>query len=410
MLLDRARYVFCIASVAAMLAGCGASQSALSPWVTQGSQSRSPSGALSSSYKVVFSFDNLDGASPYTELTKVGSGFDGTTYSGGSNGEGTIFSVTTSGHQHVLHSFQGTDGANPAGRLHALNGVLYGVTLAGGAHGFGTVFRVAPNGAVHTLYSFKGGLDGANPSGELIVVNGQLFGTTQHGGAGNGTACNNQGCGTVFQMSTSGVKSLVHNFLGGADGAVPEAGLTAVSGTLYGTTFAGGLNNIKSNGGTVFSVLPTGDEHELYAFHGGPHDGFQPAAALTNVNGTLYGTTTAGGRNNNGAIFTITTAGSEQVLHDFKDATKGAQPYAALTNANGALYGTTFAGGSPSNAGTVFSITTAGQWQLIHSFAGGKDGANPRAGLIELKSHLYGTTTSGGTHRPGYGTVFAVAP
>jgi uncharacterized repeat protein (TIGR03803 family) len=410
MLFDRARHAFCISSVAAMLAGCSASQSTLSPWVTQGSQSRSPSSALNSSYKVVFSFDNLDGASPYAELTKVGNGFYGTTYSGGSNGEGTIFSVTTSGHARVLHSFKGTDGANPDGRLHTLNGVLYGVTLQGGAHGFGTVFRVAPNGAVHTLYSFKGGLDGANPSGELIAVNGQLFGTTQHGGAGNGTACNNEGCGTVFEMNTSGVKNLVHNFLGGTDGAVPEAGLTAVSGTLYGTTFAGGLNNVKSNGGTVFSLLPTGDEHVLYPFHGSPNDGFQPAARLTNLNGVLYGTTTAGGRNNNGTIFTITTTGSETVLHDFKDGTKGAQPYAALTYANGALYGTTFAGGSPANAGTVFSITTAGQWHLIHSFAGGKAGASPRAGLIELNGYLYGTTTSGGTHRPGYGTVFAVHP
>ena len=46
----------------------------------------------------------------------------------------------------------------------------------------------------------------------------------------------------------------VYDFKGRPDGAVPVARLTAVNGTLYGTTKDGGARH----SGTVFSVLPNG--------------------------------------------------------------------------------------------------------------------------------------------------------
>jgi hypothetical protein len=50
--------------------------------------------------------------------------------------------------------------------------------------------------------------------------------------------------------------------------------------------------------------------------------------------------------------------------------------------------------------------------QVLHSFAGGFDGAHPKANLIDVNGTLYGTTTyvqnrNGGT---GSGTVFALTP
>ncbi|MGB8965119.1 MAG: hypothetical protein WCB99_05720 [Candidatus Cybelea sp.] len=45
---------------------------------------------------------------------------------------------------------------------------------------------------------------------------------------------------------------------------------------------------------------------------------------------------------------------------------------------------------------------------MLHSFGDGTDGAQPFAGLVDVKGTLYGTTAQGGTY--GYGTVFALTP
>jgi hypothetical protein len=48
------------------------------------------------------------------------------------------------------------------------------------------------------------------------------------------------------------------------------------------------------------------------------------------------------------------------------------------------------------SCGTVFSITTGGTEKVLHSFGSGGDGAWPEASLIEAKGKLYGTTLFGG--------------
>ena len=61
-----------------------------------------------------------------------------------------------------------------------------------------------------------------------------------------------------------------------------------------------------------------------------------------------------------------------------------------------------------SHDGTVFKVTLSGDELTLYNFEGGKDGANPVAGLTDLKGVLYGTTSGGGSS--GYGTVFRIAP
>jgi uncharacterized repeat protein (TIGR03803 family) len=182
----------------------------------------------------------------------------GTTTEGGSRGFGTVFSVSTSGKEHVIYSFQGdADGAAPWGDLIELNGALYGTTQDGGLSssatcGCGTVFAVSPSGAEHVIYRFKSGTDGANPLAGLTAVAGTLYGTTTLGGL--------YGHGTVFEVSTSGTEQVVHNFKGGKDGADPQVGLTYANGSLYGATFMGGGAHkpcISTNGcGTIFELTP----------------------------------------------------------------------------------------------------------------------------------------------------------
>src|SRR5579862_2317947 len=107
-----------------------------------------------------------------------------------------------------------------------------------------------------------------------------------------------------------------------------------------------------------------------------------------------------------------------QVLYSFKGAPDGANPEMGLTAVEGGLYGTTFNGGTHVS-GTVFRITLEGRERVLYSFKGGSDGANPYARLTRFDGGLYGTTTGGGGtscqvgggygYGSGCGTVFELS-
>jgi uncharacterized repeat protein (TIGR03803 family) len=148
-----------------------------------------------------------------------------------------------------------------------VNDKLYGTTAAGGVHlcgsgGCGTVFSVTTAGVEKVLYSFGGGADGANPEAGLINIGGTLYGTTCEGG---GSGCSGLGCGTIFSVTRSGTAKVLHSFGGSFDGAYPVAPLTNLNGTLHGTTYGGGSSNCSGGCGTIFSVTTAGAEKVLTA-------------------------------------------------------------------------------------------------------------------------------------------------
>ncbi|MGB8907724.1 MAG: choice-of-anchor tandem repeat GloVer-containing protein [Candidatus Cybelea sp.] len=317
----------------------------------------------------------------------------------------------------VLYSFKGgsRDGVEPAAGLLNVKGMLYGTTYEGGASfAFGTVFAITTSGKESLLHSFGGSGDGSWPYAGLINVNGTLYGTTYYGGV---HTCSGEGCGTVFAIATSGKETVLHSFKGGKrDGAEPFAGLINVNGTLYGTTGGGGAKCSASGGcGTVFAITTSGKETALHSF-GSSGDGNSPEAGLLNVNGDLYGTTEFGGANGKGTVFAITTSGKETVLYSFGSGSgDGEYPRAGLINVRGTLYGTTSRGGSGScgsrifhGCGTVFAMTTSGKETVLHSFKGKghRDGNGPVAGLLNVNGTLYGTTAGGGAN--GEGTIFLI--
>ena len=94
---------------------------------------------------------------------------------------------------------------------------------------------------------------------------------------------------------------------------------------------------------------------------------------------------------------------SFQVLHRFgrHDKTRGgANPSGPLLDVNGTLYGTTSNGGRGGYGGNglVYSMTTTGATKVLYLFRGYQngDGVNPADGVVNVGSTLYGTTRAGG--------------
>ncbi len=210
--------------------------------------------------KVLYRFrQRLDGAEPMGGLIFDSAGnLYGTTKIGGSNGSGTVFMLSPGRGgwvEKTIHAFSNpNDGAYPLCTLVMDGGDnLYGTTSSGGSYGEGTVFELSHSaegwkGSV--LYTFTGKSDGGAPAAGLIFdSSGNLYGTTEYGG----NSYQDYGSGTVFELSPSEgswTESVVYTFNGGLDGAFPQASLVLDGGTLYGTAFA------STDEGVAFSVTP----------------------------------------------------------------------------------------------------------------------------------------------------------
>ncbi len=295
---------------------------------------------------VVYSFKGApDGQGPQAGLilNSAGNLYGTTAFGGtgacGTTGCGTVFQLKPNGsggwNENVVYSFLGgcvtptggptcaTDGAEPLTELYlSKSGVFYGTTYAGGSTtasedaGFGVVFQLSPGSTWKetVLYAFTGLTDGANPWSKLTGgPNSSLIGSTFLGGSPKGCKLSGfvVGCGTIYQLSppaSTGLPwkfSLIYTFTGSAaDGAHPYGDM-AFSGTLYGTTYAGGsavntcFPSSYSGCGTIFQIKPpatgstTWTKSNLHAFGNG--DGGGPNGLIHATTGALYGSTFIGG-------------------------------------------------------------------------------------------------------------------
>jgi uncharacterized repeat protein (TIGR03803 family) len=224
-------------------------------------------------------------------------------------------------------------------------------------------------------------------------------------------------------------ETVLYSFAGGTtDGMYPTAALIFdKSGNLYGTTSEGGNSTIcgifGGSCGVVFQLTPASGggwtETVLYEFTGGADGGTPYDSLVIDSDGNLYGTTNVGGASNMGTVFELSPGSNgswtETVLHSFAGGSDGASPRAGLILKQNKLYGTTMLGGTGTQCGpfggpcgTVFELTRSkAGWteKVLHSFTGGSDGGYPYAGLtLDKVGNLYGTTFQNGTN--GCGTVF----
>jgi len=174
-----------------------------------------------------------------------------------------------------------------------------------------------------------------------------------------------------------------------------------LDGTFFGTTTAGGASNL----GSVFEVDSLGNRFVLHSFN--QTDGAGPTGDLVRTSaGDLYGVTQFGGTTNAscfngcGTIFKLAANGAFSTLHFF-DGADGSQPASGLVLASdGFLYGTAMSGGGakscPGGCGTVFKIDPAGKtFTTLHTFTG-PEGSAPLASLLQVGGLFYGITNTGG--------------
>ena len=379
-------------------------------------------------------FTNTDGAFPYAGVTLSSNTLYGATTRAGHWENGTLFKMKTDGTDFtVIHHFSAaqfdpvstgstnTDGAFPYGTLVFANEVLYGTTLSGGSFGDGTVFRINSDGTgFQALHHFgpisRSGSpatneDGAFPKASLVLDGDVLYGTTELGGI--------NASGIVFRINIDGSGfTNLHSFISGdIDGARPVGNLLLVDSTLYGTTAAYGTTNY----GTVFAINLDGSEFRNVHVLRGNEAAF-PYGGLVFEGGTFYGTTIGGGSSFYGTVFAIDAETTHcRTLHSFtvmESGTNmdGALPYCSLIFSNQMLYGTAELGGER-GSGTVFAVNADGtRFVTLHTFSltsdsrgrgTNVDGSAPDGPLVRDGNTLYGTAKYGG--QGGSGTAFSLS-
>jgi len=315
----------------------------------------------------------------------------------------------------TLYSFTGgNDGVLPQGPLILdEQGNLYGEALySANGIGNGTIYRYGSDRRFTLLYSFPGqggnGQKGANPSGGLLRDNhGNLYGVTQDGGEGQYVPF-----GVVFKLDSGGKETVLHHFAGPpGDGATPLGGmLQGRHGVFYGTTAMGGSGECRGGQqicGTVFA-LDHGKESVLHNFQGGPQDGLEPSANLVqDAQGNLYGTTVGGGEAYGmgcggilfgcGTVFELSPQSggdwAEKVLYSFTGGDDGYFPQTIAIDSQNNLYGTALYGGNPAcggGCGTIYKLGPSGDFTVLHSFTGGRDGYGPYFVLLDNSGNIYG--------------------
>jgi len=231
--------------------------------------------------KTIFNFQNE--GNPYGPLMQgADNALYGTCSNGGTGAGGVLFRVTTGGVYKVLVNFTSgsVNGSTPyAGVVQGSDKFLYGVASTGGGNGLGVFFKVSTTGTGYTVLHNFGTVDGDTPlSTPFLHTNGTIYGMAFHGGA-------HVPYGVIYSMNV-GLKPFVaplnlHSAKDNASVGLLGQGFNTATGVLFGTgagtltitsdTFASGkilsgattgVITVKEPGGNLttlqnFKIVPT---------------------------------------------------------------------------------------------------------------------------------------------------------
>ena len=305
----------------------------------------------------------------------------------------SLFGVSAFGQNYVIrHNFGiGTDGNYPNyGVTFDRSGNMYGTTLGGGNNGTiaGVIWEITSSGSYKVLHNFGSSGDGANPKGGVTIDrSGNLFGTTVGGGTNGG--------GTVWEITSSGTYQKIHDFGADTDGLGPESSVTVDnSGNLFGTTF---FNHPADAVGILWEISTAGNYRILHKFGSGADAAAPYAKVVIDGSGNIFGTSYGGGANNVGSIWEMSSTGQFQVLHSFNSDSDGCNPITGVTiDGAGNLFGTTGgSGGTGTGPGTVWELSNSGLFLTLHSFGSSGDGWQPEGEVtFDASGNMYGTAVN----------------
>ena len=357
-------------------------------------------------YKRLRSFSGPDGSKPYAKLTLASDGaFYGTTSAGGANNHGTLFKLTSDEQYTVIWNFGAlpTDASSPWSEVvEGGDGALYGTTVSGGSSTNGTVFKVNKDGSnFNILYSFPTG--SPRPYAGLTDDKaGALYGTTSRYGPPFDNIYSLNQDGTGFRILYDQIPCNHEDFW-------PEAPLIiGTDGGLYGTGNGGGADSFH---GMIFRLdRDTGTFTVLYSFPGQFTNYVGLKSALMEASdGLLYGTI-----RDEGILFRIAKDGSNYaIIHRFGDQHDTSPGGQLVAGADESLYGVTgvrWGTGGGGGWDTIFKINKDGTGHtVLHRFGVAPDGSSPGSGLARgFDGAFYGTTVLGGDS--GQGTIYKLWP
>lgn len=387
-----------------------------------------------------------DGNTPYGRLLRT---TDGTLYTttckGGARYDGGIFSFTPPSATHPSWiektvywlGSAGHDGFCPIGGvIPSGKGGLYGTAAGGGPYEklgqqgpAGIVFELVPPSSgkgewrERIIYAFKlkslGWVPNSTPLRDRY---GALYGLVAIGGA--------HGSGGIYKLTpptvsaTAWTETLIYSFAptDSSDQIVDAPLIMDSSGALYSRDPEYGS---KHNGAIIKLTPPTAMGHAwtmdvLYKF-AGDADGAKPlGGVIFGAKGTLLGTTSAGGNNNAGTIFSLTppvagnTAWTHNILYAYPDNNGLSGPVASpVRGKGGTLYIANESGDNGSGSLSQLTPPVAGttRWtaRVLHHFTQQRDGGNPVSGpVVDENGVLYGTASFGGKYETG--TLYQLTP
>lgn len=351
------------------------------------------------SYKKILVFNNITGVDPISKLTEVKPGvLIGTTDKLGRNGVGALFRYNVDEDTvSVLHAFDSDITGDDAsfGVAMGPDGKFYGVFQGGdGSLSNGNIFSydMQNNSFQRELY-FGYAEKGIQPSGELVQAsNGLLYGNIQIGGD------NNYGGIFSYDPATREVE-LLAQYNDSIGFEMQYSWMEASNGKLYGQCLRGG----KHNDGTLIEFDITTNEIKRLVDFDRDETGRISYGNLVEYKGDLYGTKYAGGLNDNGTIFKFNLTSQEFTkIYDFDVNATGNGPVGGLTLVGDKFFGLTFIGGA-NNEGVLYEFVPAtNKVSAKLSFSRNVSGKRPVGTmLLANNGRLYGTTTEGGDHSVG---------
>ncbi|MEQ1733288.1 MAG: choice-of-anchor tandem repeat GloVer-containing protein [Bacteroidia bacterium] len=353
-------------------------------------------------------FTGANGKEAFGELLQAADGnLYGQAYSGGINNNGALYCYNIALDTLIRKvSFKNaTTGGRPtSGLMQAYNGKLYATTTIGGTGFNGTLYEydyVADTLIVKVNFTYP--IIGSQSYSTLLQLNDStLYGTTYSGGAA--------GYGTIFQYSPNTDTVIVKfnfNTANGGAGETDGSLMLATDGNLYGFSYSGGT----ANKGSLYQYNLSTDTAIVKVSFGDVTIGANPEAGLLKAsNGKLYGTTTKGGIYNGGVLFEYDMATKTHTKKfDFNNSAVGSSPQGSLMQASsGLLYGTTSTGGV-NGYGTLFTYNLITDTLIVKASFNYSNGSEAKGSPIEASNGmLYGTTRSGGVY--GYGVLYKYSP